>query len=394
MKQFSLSLLFLLGFHCMAFSQDFASLIEEGNYVEVVALGKEKNPLSASDVFNMGFAYYMLDNEKEAIGYFEKSMQMGYAPEAPIYYLGRSYRILERHEDALEQFRKLIAMDSTNQQGYSEIGNTFYTMEKLDSALIYFQKACNLEYKDGRPYFMYAQTYHMLRDLDKTLEICYQSLGIVPEDDYYYSEILSKIGVLEFTYTQDYPKSARAYELVIALDSSNYDVYSKLSKAYYASGEFDKAETLFDAMKRDYENNHLPELFQESGMLGIAEFYWNDQTALVFRNFNDPKETLDILYYIYLLSPDGESIERRLMTEKTIQLSDDGPQNLLCEREANGVHHTYLYGWSSNDIDYESLKNACIKVFEEELKPEASSSFGTGTTKKTKEKKRKNKKKD
>ena len=115
---------------------------------------------------------------------------------------------------------------------------------------------------------------------------------------------------------------------------------------------------------------------------------WNGQKVTTYRYFEDATETLDIAYKVFLLSEDGQSIERTLMTERTLQLSDDGPIHLLCERERSGVHHTYPFGWSTEEIAYPSLKKAAIRALNGEMTPSASSNFGVPEEKKKKKKKR------
>ncbi len=369
------------------FAQSFDELVENENYSALIEYADKTDDLTGNQLYYLGFAHFQSDDDKTAIKMYDLALKKGYDSYELFFFQGLSYRLLEKWEASRSSFRKALSYERNHQTTYTELANTFYFQEKMDSALFYFKKARSLEFVTGEPYFMVAHVYHLQGEYDTALLEYYAGLEIEEMDLSGRTQLLNKIGLLEFTHTENYTKSAAAYEASIALDATQYELYTKLSKAYYASGETEKAENLFSQLKEQYTAKTLPESMMDVAGLIIAEFKWNEQSVLIFKTFEDASETLDMLYKIYLLSPDGSEIERRLMTERTIKLSEDSPEHLLCEREANGTHHTYLYGWTSDAIPFESLKEAVIAVFNKELKPGASSSLGS-TDKKNKKKKR------
>ena len=188
---------------------------------------------------------------------------------------------------------------------------------------------------------------------------------------------LQSIGQLEYTFTKDYLKSAKAYNQVINLMPKDYDYYPKLIKAYNAGKDFKKADSIFELMKTAYNNNELSEDDMKFKNVAIDESEWNGQKVTVYKYLVDPKESLDISYKIYLLTKDGGKIERTFMVEKTSK-NPDGVKHLLCENDKKtGTHITYSYGWKSETVPLDNLKEAIILVLDGKIKQGASSTFGS-----------------
>lgn len=213
----------------------------------------------------------------------------------------------------------------------------------------------------------------MKEDFAKALEEFNKSASLINKEDPAYINILKSIGQLEYTVYKNYAASISAYSKMLSLVPQDYDSYPKLIKAYYADKQYSKGDSLYNIMKGKYDENLLSDEYKKFGNVAIDEFYWNDQKLIVYKSFVIPEKTLDIMYRIYLLSKDGQSVERTLVTEKTIQIEENGAMHLLCEQGENGYHRTYPYGWSSDNIDYDSLKESILLVLNEKLKPSASS---------------------
>ncbi|OBQ50219.1 hypothetical protein JJL45_11805 [Tamlana sp. s12] len=370
----SILLTFLFG---IINAQTVEELYNKRDFKELIKFADKSEDLTKEQLYCVGYAFFQLENDKKAIEMYDKAITRGLDDDNIYLYKGLSLRYDQQYDKAVETFKIAIDRNPKGQKNYTELGNTFYYQKKHDSALVYFYKARELDFELGDPYFKVPDIYHIQQNFTKALEEYYTSASLINKEDPTYIEILKSIGLLEYTVTKNYNNSIKAYSEVVSLLPKDYNIYPKLIKAYYANENYMKGDSLISIMKAEYEKGTLPEEYQKYGSVAIDEFEWNGQKVITYKYFKETKETLDIMYKIYLLSKDDKSVERTLMTEKTIQIGEDGAKHLLCEREKNGVHHTYPYGWSTDEIDYPSLKKSVILVLNKEMNPSASSSFGT-----------------
>lgn len=369
-------------------SQTVEELYNNRNFPELIKFADKSEDLTKDQLYCVGYAFFQLENDKKAIEMYDKAISKGLDDDNIYLYKGLSLRYDKQYDKAIDNFKLAISRNPKGQKNYTELANTFYFQNQYDSALVYFYKARELEFELGDPYLKIPNIYHIQENFNKALEEYKISASLINKEDPTYIELLKSIGQIEYTVFKNYENSIKAYSEMVSLAQSNYDLYPKLIKAYYANENYAEGDSLFQIMKLEYEKGTLSEEYQKYGSVAIDEFEWNGQKVTTYHYFKDAKETLDIMYKIYLLSKDGKSVERTLMTEKTIQLEEDGAKHLLCEREKSGVHHTYPYGWSTDAIDYASLKKSVILVLNKEMKPSASSNFGVKPDKKKKKKKK------
>lgn len=371
-------------------SQSIEELYAAQNFQEIIKFEDQSDELTMDELYILGYSFFQLENDKKAIEMYDKAIQKGLDEDYIYLFKGLAYRYDNQIDKSIKNFRIAISKNPKGQKNYTELGNVFFSQEKYDSALVYFKQARDLEYELGDPYFKVPFIFHIKGETEKALEEYKNSADLINKNDPRYIDILNYMGLLEYEVFQNYENSIDAYSKILAIQPENYDITANLIKAYYANENYSEGEALFKKLKREYEKENLPEKFMEYGRVQIDEFLWNEQRVLTFRYFDEPEEMLDIMYVIFLLDKDGETIQRKLMTEQTLKLDDKSPKHLLCERGLDGTHFTYLHGWPSDDIDFPSLKKAILMVLNKEINPGASSKTNIKSDgKKKKEKKRK-----
>ena len=367
-----------------------AQIIEElynkRDFPDLIKYADKADELTGEELYYVGYSFFQLEDDLNAIKMYDKAIEKGLDEDYIYLYKGLSLRYNHQNEAAIKNFKLAVEKNPKGQKNHTELGNSYYFQENYDTALIHFYKARELPYEIGDPYLKIPNIYHIKQDFDKAIEEYNISTNLINKEDPIYLELIKEIGLLEYSVFKQFDKSITAYTKVIELTPKDYDFYPKLIKAYYANEAFDKGDSLINVLKSEFEKGNLSDDFQKYGNVPIAEFEWNNQKIVAYKYFIEPEETLDLMYKIYLLSKDSESVERTLMTEKTIVLEEGGVKHLLCEREKNGVHHTYPFGWSTDKIDFNSLKEAVIAVLNERMKPSASSNFATQKKKKKKKK--------
>jgi len=360
----------------LSFGQTIIELYHQKNYKELVKLEKDSTQLTPEELYMVGFAFFRLENDRKAIEFYNRAIAKGLDDGSVHFYKGLSLCYLKNYKDALKEVDMAIQKEPSNQEFMNQKGLIYKYLGQEDKALEVFEQATRLPNTYGEPFFLVAYIYHGKQEFTKALALYYKASENVPKTNSYYVKTLQSIGQLEYTFTKDYLKSAKAYSQVIQLNPTDYEYYPKLIKAYNAAQEYSKADSIFGLMKTAYNRKELPEEDMEFRNIAIDESEWKRQLLTVYRYLVDPKESLDISYKVYLLSKSDKKIERTFMVEKTSQ-NPDHIKHLLCEKDKKtATHMTYPYGWTTDYIPLADLKKAVTLVLDGKMKPAASSGLG------------------
>lgn len=358
-------------------AQTVTELYQNKNFQELVKLEQKADKLAPDELYMVGYAFFQLENDNKAIEFYNKAIQKGLDNGSVYFYKGLSLCYLKKYEEALKEIETALKKEPTNQEFMNQKGQIYRYQGKEEIALEFFEKATKLPNTFGEPFFWVAYIYHGKQEFQKALNLYYLASEKVSKENSYYSTTLESIGQLEYTYTKDYSKSAKAYAQAIELNPENYELYYKLMKSLNAAKEYNEAENIFKLVKKAFEDGKLPQTDMEIRTVPVAEFQWNGQTASITRSLIDPKETLDISYKVFLLTKDGEKVERRFVVEKTVQLEENGAKHLLCEQDKKtGEHITYPYGWSTDKIQLDDLEDAVKLILDGKMKYAAKSAPG------------------
>jgi tetratricopeptide (TPR) repeat protein len=360
-----------------SYAQTATELYKNRNYQELIKLEKKADQLKPDELYMVGFAFFQLGNDTKAIECYDKALAKGLDSGFVHFYKGLSLCYQKKYDEALKEVETSLKKEPSNQEYLNQKALIYRYQGQEDKALVYFEEATKLPNTYGEPFFWVAYIYHGKQDFKKALDLYYIALDSVPQRNSYYLETLKNIGQLEYTHTKNYLRSANAYAQAINFEPNNYELYYKLMKSYNAAKEYTKADSLFGIVKIAFENEKLPKNDMEIKTIAIAQFDWNGQAAVIRRSLIDPKKSLDISYKVFLLSKDGDKVERRFVVEKTIQLEKDGANHLLCEQGKKSEHFTYPYGWSKDTIHPDELEKAVRLVLDGKMTPAASSNFGS-----------------
>ncbi len=357
-------------------TQTIEQLYNQGKYSDLITYEVKIDSLISMDLYCIGYAFFQLENDKKAIEMYDAALEKGDKSDFIYLYKGLALLYDGQIEKAKTNFHLAIKSNPKGQKNYYELGNVFYNESNMDSALFYFQLARNQDFEFGKPYLMVPHVYHLKNDFDKALEEYYKSAKYFTDKSYEsYGEILRHIGILEYAVKHNYTKCAIALKEYVQLNPKDYKTYQTLIKALNAIDEFSEADKYFQMLCDAYDRGELDEGSQKYGNITFAETEWNDKRLLVVKYFKEPVEMLDVMYKVLLLDNSGEKVERRLLVEKTNQLEEGSAKYLLCERENDGDHITYAYGWSTDTIGVDQLINVSIKVFEGKIQAAASFSY-------------------
>lgn len=348
-----------------------ADLYANKDFQGLIKLEEKVETLTGEELYMVGFAFFQLENDDKAIAYYDKAIAKGFDNGTTHFYKAISLTYLKKYNEALKEIDSALQKEPNNQEYMNQKGLIYKAEGNEDKALDYFEEATRFPNTYGEPFFWVAYIWHGKQDLEKALKLYKVALDKVPKTNSHYVATLQSIGQLEYTYTQNFQKSAEAYAEAIAMEPKNYKLYPKLIKAYNAAKEYAKADSVFEVLKTAYKNKELDAEDMKFKTIGVDEYIWNKQRLNVYKSLEEPKEVLDIMYKVYLINKAGDKIERIFTVEKTIQIAG-GARHLLCEVKEDS-HLTYPYGWKTDVIPLEDLKKAIRLILEGELKHNATS---------------------
>ncbi len=365
-------------------------LSEAGNYKEITEkFGQQTETLSGEDLYTLGIAWFQMENDQKAIETYQKAIEKGYNHDYVYMYIALAYIQMQKFNDARKFLRIALSSNPEGQLNNTQMCLAFYYDKQLDSALFYARYARDLEYESGEPYYMTPHILHVQEKYTEALQEYYKSLQMMPQINSYYFEILKEIGVLEFVVTKDYQKSVDAYTSYCMQLPADYDIKLKLIKSCHALGRQHEADSVFAVIQQAHADGTLEGQYKDKKSAPVHEFDWNNQKVIVYQNFKEPADVIDVKYTFYVLSKERDKYERMLVTEKTFKFSDDGPEHLLCEWAESGAHLNYGIGWTQEVFTLANVQATVLQVLNKNSSPAASSSFG----KPSKQKKKKEKKK-
>jgi superkiller protein 3 len=111
------------------------------------------NPDEWTHYIQMGFAYYLLDNDREVIRCYQKAIDIGDKYAGAYLFIGQAYYNLKKYRKANRYFQKAIAIDPNDASTYYSIGLTYFDRDDDNlskESLKYFRKAARLGYEDAQ----------------------------------------------------------------------------------------------------------------------------------------------------------------------------------------------------------------------------------------------------
>ena len=357
-------------------AQSVQLLFEEKKYPELIKFADKEKELTGEELYMVGFGFFQTGDDKKAISFYDKAIAKNFNDPLVHFYKGLSYRYMDQSDDAIHEFDKAIAGDTLNQEYLSEKAFTYYRLKQYPRALELYQRAKKLPNTHQSPWYMIPHIYFMQEKDHEALKGFYEALKHLSIYDEYYIKTLMDIGKIEYVMKKEYLKAADAYGQVIMEDPTYSDAYPKLMKAYNAAGKYASADSILEAFRKLYEAGMVDDDTKKFKRVAVAEYKWNDQVIVVYKNFAAPKETLDIIYKAFLLDNKGEKVQRTFVTEQTFQIGKDSPKHLLCETN-NGGHSTFPYGWKDDNFSVDDFMKYVKAILDEGAKPAASTTFGT-----------------
>jgi tetratricopeptide (TPR) repeat protein len=365
-------LFFFFGFTGLAgiaqtdkYTEKLQELFAEEDYYKITEYQSKKEPEMASiSLFFKGLAWFMLDYERTAIGYFDNAIEKG-PPTADMYfYKGVSHFILEEYDEAIEALTAAIEMDAYGSNYANVLGRAYYFKDDFTTAIAWLEKASDLEKEDHELYLMMGECHLELRNYDDAIANFKKAYEFAPR---YKEKKQAHYFIAEAQYLQgNYEAAKETVNKHLLEFKSDYDALSLLIQTLYALNQMDDAAAQEEKMnKAKAEDLAFPKSM--ANMYCIDRFEVKSDKVNVFRAYTDQSYQAYLWRHRFVVcDEDG----KELFTIETQLDSAAGNENTytICKPQGDTLlkYGTILY---DENFDYYALMETAKKIIAGELEP-------------------------
>jgi tetratricopeptide (TPR) repeat protein len=192
-----------------------------------------------NDDFDPSLLYYSIDKVGENIEKYPLDT-------IPYLYVGRMYILLIRKQPELaaqqaeESIKRALDLNRNNPRIWYELGQTYLSMAEYQESYEAFKKALDLNPKVATSWWFVGATAYQVEkyeeavySVEKAMELGYGSYKNSINDLMRLVNIYEKVN--------NVPKVIEYYELAVAEQPTNAQLYASLAAAYAKIGDYDKA---------------------------------------------------------------------------------------------------------------------------------------------------------
>jgi tetratricopeptide (TPR) repeat protein len=351
-------------------------MYDNKRYSEVINYKpKNKEALAAKSLYYVGMAYYMENDDENAMTYLDSALNMGPVDYDMYYYKGMLFFYAKKYDEALPMFDKAISLSSDEADFYGSKGDAYISLNNMDSALVYYKKATSLSGCKSRYYLLVGEVLSGLKKDQEALSAFKLALEkISPADNQdEYKECFYNIGLMQ-QITGDSIGGKATFEKYVSQYPDDYHAVAKLIQAYYSMHDYEKAKTTKKTLYSAHKAASLPDDMKEK--FCFDQFHWNGKRIMAFENYDEPDVYSYVKHLFYVVSDSGE-VEYRIQSESDAMLHKEHPDKLyvLCLVK-DGSYSTYWNFTFNDDVSYTDLKNAVLAILNNISKPAASTQIG------------------
>ena len=119
------------------------------NAIELLTEATELDPSSINAWYNLGKAYSSMDNCKQAIHCYTKTVEL--EETATNYYnLACEYYGCQEYEEAIKAYERATKLDKNYSLAFDGLGSSYGFLEDFDKAIEFYKKAHSLEEKNAK----------------------------------------------------------------------------------------------------------------------------------------------------------------------------------------------------------------------------------------------------
>jgi tetratricopeptide (TPR) repeat protein len=131
-------------------------------------------------IYELGLLYYTMNNEKEAVKYFEHAIAKGYKKDLDITEnIGLAYLGFDI-EKGIETLKPVLEMKPGNSEILFQVAQAYYKVEKFEKAAEAYKKIYDADASNVRALYMCGVSYIKKGDKNKGANICDMAIRMDP----------------------------------------------------------------------------------------------------------------------------------------------------------------------------------------------------------------------
>ena len=257
---------------------------------------------------NIADEYVKMDQREEARNYYRRALRVNPDDEHSLYELANSYEYDGLTDKWIHYYSRFVQEYPYSKVAWYCLGEGYMTESLYEKAIDAYQYAIAIDADFYYAYMQMAACYHVLGDMNKAVATLHDAsehtqdkafvffrLGEIfrfqnnpvtanayyhkaLKEDPYYAEAWQAMSMC-YASMRDYPAAIDAAKRAVKTDPESAMYLTTLALIYSDSGEYDKAERIFESAKEYYSDF-------EHGWLAYADYY-------IMRQFFD--EAIEVL---------------------------------------------------------------------------------------------------
>jgi len=219
----------------------------EGPKKEIGAYPDPKDMVGVLNLFNVAAYHYQHQEYDQAIGYFQKSLEIDTTDVFAYFMVGFIYNKIGKLEKARDAFLECIRLDPAYLNGYVNLGGAYLKLGQRDKAFEQIDKALKLSPDSVEIYQNMGVLYSYSGEHDKAIAAFKEALS----RDENYTEAMNGLAS-SYLAKKDYASAFQYIQKAIELDPQSAAAYTTLGSIYLSQGKIKEAEeNIREALKRD-----------------------------------------------------------------------------------------------------------------------------------------------
>jgi tetratricopeptide (TPR) repeat protein len=229
--------------------QDYDQAIKE--YQQLIR--ENKDTVRARVYFNLGVAQYQKGLYQDALGSYEKALDMEPDFAAAYYGMGNAHYALKEYDKAISEFQSAAELDSTAVPPLGNLGNVYLDTGRPEEAIAVYEKALALSPENVLVCNNLGLAYTQAKEYDKAIATFKEAIRLDPKSP---GALINLGGA--YLRQGRYPEAVADYMEVIGVDPDNADAYYNLACAYALQGDAALAlDSLRKAIKLGFDDRDL-----------------------------------------------------------------------------------------------------------------------------------------
>lgn len=327
---------------------------------------KKEDDMSSGSLFYKGLAYFMTNNDRMALTYFDKAIDKGPADGFMYYYKATTLYYLKKYDESVMSYDLAIQNSPGESDFYLGKGYALYQLDRLEEAKVAFIKAESMDDNAGGVYSALGGVCFDLEQYDEAISYYKKAMSLNDKRSEAYQGLSFNLGLV-YQQSNKYEEAVSLFKEHVFIFPNDYHAYAKLIQAHYALGNYDEAKPSMAYLLGAYNAKKLPSHMKY--MYCFDQFKWNDNNILAYTAYeNTDREILVWNYKFFLEGEEAESDFKIMGVLDSVALKASAVENFYLVKIQRDTIYRYHFTMDSS-TSYDDVKKAVIEILNQSIQP-------------------------